>query len=254
MSNSALTDTIQLDGRTIGAVEARTVSTNYLADTDGFFVGKVTCSAPTNAGRVICYTDATATPTTAITGGSAHYTTGETANIGGFCVPIKAGNYYRGELFQDTSADGTFYWYPLRSAEIIVPNGGIESFHESQSTSLSATTTTSAVDSGLTAITFTPASATNLIDIRWSLTAGNSSDYKQIVGAPHIASTGIQLHGAQNNSMGTSAGSNTSFNITGNLIVQLPAVSQTFKVYFWGFSAGTVTVTRGSLQVIEWTY
>lgn len=133
--------------------------------------------------------------------------------------------------------------------------GRIVSYNSSESASLSATNaTTDYVDSGLTAITFTPSNAENLIFISWGLAGSNSSNSGGLKSCVRIGSTNYTA-----NEVGVATNGNGATDIltsAGSIIIKLAASSQVVKVYFMnggigGLTTSTANAKRAWLHIAE---
>ena len=109
------------DVHDFGTWESKSESVIYQAQTDGFFIGIVVAGTNTSAGKVLAYSDSSATPTTIRGAGNtllATSTISQTSatNYGSFCIPVKKGDYYQGVLssaFSGSTATAVYYWFPI---------------------------------------------------------------------------------------------------------------------------------------------
>ena len=104
----------------LGDWVSKSVDTAYLASTDGFFIGLIAQNSGTPMGHSIKgFTDSSNPPTTAR--GYAAISSAENASAqsknyyNSFCIPIKAGDYYKVTYSNDGgngTATRTYYWIP----------------------------------------------------------------------------------------------------------------------------------------------
>jgi hypothetical protein len=109
-----------LNAFSFGTSVSKSENTNYQAEEDGFFVGRVLGNSSVAAVvRFDVYTDATATPTTLVTScfgtghGNAQYWNG---GASGFMIPVKKNNYYRVTRTDVSGTQGyaiTLTWVPF---------------------------------------------------------------------------------------------------------------------------------------------
>lgn len=126
-ANPGHTHTATSVGSLVGAPVSKSDNTVYQAATDGEFCGVITCGTSSiNVGKIEVYTDASNPPTTLMTGANCSVVasvTSETStgNVGGFCVHIRNGEYYKGVLSSSaagggsTGASATYTFKPIGS-------------------------------------------------------------------------------------------------------------------------------------------
>lgn len=105
-----------------GTPISKSNNTDYLADTDGFFIGLIDTSASNGTyGDITGYTDAASSPTTVMGYASGWRVDSTFFGSSGnrknsFCIPVKRGNYYRGTLTTGGgSPTATYYFVPIGS-------------------------------------------------------------------------------------------------------------------------------------------
>ncbi len=132
-------------------------------------------------------------------------------------------------------------------------DGRLISFNSSANSSLSATSAANSwADSGVTAITFTPAAATNIITVSWGFVGQHSSSQRNFDATLNIDSADNDLY---MRSCRQSGAANRNQGLGGSAIIQLSAASHTFEVSFKNTEAsGTVTAKEAYIYITEQHY
>ena len=98
-----------------GTKVSKSDNVSYQAATDGFFLGTITTSNVSGA-RIFGYSDSANPPTTMLGSASVCVVVGgiaETAYLShdSFCIPVKAGDYYKGVKSYTVGAPTVAYWW-----------------------------------------------------------------------------------------------------------------------------------------------
>lgn len=105
---------------------SKSEATNYQAEVDGYFVGRILGNTSVSAiARWDVFSDSTATPTTVVT---SCFSTGHSAaqfwngGASGFIIPVKKGNYYRVTRTDVAGTQGyaaIYTWVPSTSTSVV---------------------------------------------------------------------------------------------------------------------------------------
>jgi hypothetical protein len=118
MANVTIDGVVTAFGTWVGGAGVRDDNTAYLAETDGFFTCYITIGNNSGA-EVIAQTDSTVgNPTTVRAAAGTARADSSVSQLayndkGGFCIPVKKGDYYRGVKSTTGTATVTYYWLPI---------------------------------------------------------------------------------------------------------------------------------------------